>query len=113
MKISSNRRAGFTLIEIMIVVAIIALLAAVAIPSFVEARRTAQKRACIKNLHQMEGAKEQWILENKKSAGTAVDISAVSAYLKGGTTPVCPAGGTYSYNVVNTDPACTISGHTL
>jgi prepilin-type N-terminal cleavage/methylation domain-containing protein len=68
--IKNNRKAGFTLVEIMIVVAIIGLLAAIAIPNFVKARQTAQRNACISNLRQIDGAKEQWALENKKSAGT-------------------------------------------
>jgi prepilin-type N-terminal cleavage/methylation domain-containing protein len=69
MQIKTNRKSGFTLVEIMIVVAIIGLLAAIAIPNFVKARGTAQKNACINNLRQIDGAKEQWALENKKSSG--------------------------------------------
>ena len=55
----------------MIVVAIIGLLAAIAIPNFVKARTSAQKNACIANMRQIEGAKEQWALENKKTEGAA------------------------------------------
>jgi len=114
MQIKTHRRSGFTLVEIMIVVAIIGLLAAIAIPNFVKARGTAQKNACINNLRQIDGAKEQWALENKKSSGSTTDNTAVNTYIKGGA-PACPGGGTYTYNVVDTNPACSISasGHSL
>jgi prepilin-type N-terminal cleavage/methylation domain-containing protein len=114
MKIHTSKRGGFTLVEIMIVVAIIGLLAAIAIPNFVKARGTAQKNACINNLRQIDGAKEQWALENKKSAGTATTGSetGIEAYIKGGA-PTCPGGGSYTYQAVDSSPTCTISGHSL
>jgi len=99
-------KRGFTLVEIMIVVAIIGLLAAIAIPSFMKARTTSQKNACINNLRQIEAGKEQWALEAKQSTGTTADTSAVNVYLKAGV-PVCPAGGTYAYGVIGTNCTCT------
>ena len=60
MKIKTSRKAGFTLVEIMIVVAIIGLLAAIAIPNFIKARTTSQQNACINNLRQIDAAKNQW-----------------------------------------------------
>lgn len=114
MRIKTNSKAGFTLVEIMIVVAIIGLLAAIAIPNFVKARGTAQKNACINNLRQIDGAKEQWALENKKSAGSAVVNGEVEGYIKGGA-PKCPGGGSYTYEAVDTNPSCSLStsGHSL
>ena len=77
MKINTSRKSGFTLVEIMIVVAIIGLLAAIAIPNFVKARTTAQKNACINNLQQIQSAKQQWATEkNKETGATPTDVSA-------------------------------------
>ena len=68
----------------MIVVAIIGLLAAIAIPNFIKARTTAQKNSCINNLRQVDGAIQQWALENKKGTGDLTNLPALSDFLKGG-----------------------------
>jgi prepilin-type N-terminal cleavage/methylation domain-containing protein len=112
MDIRTAKKSGFTLVEIMIVVAIIGLLAAIAIPNFVKARGTAQRNACIRNLHEIDGAKEQWALDNKKSAGSALDEGQAATYIKGGM-PTCPGGGSYTYGNVDAPPTCTIPGHVL
>ena len=93
MKINTSHKSGFTLVEIMIVVAIIGLLAAIAIPNFVKARTNSQMNACIANMKQVDGAKATWALEQKKTSadvpGTS-DLFGTAAYIR--TKPVCPAG---------------------
>jgi len=91
MKNMTSRKSGFTLVEIMIVVAIIGLLAAIAIPNFVRARTQSQKNACINNLRQIDGAAQQLALENKLAASATVTTADLIPYLKAA--PVCPAGG--------------------
>jgi prepilin-type N-terminal cleavage/methylation domain-containing protein len=108
MKIHASRKAGFTLVEIMIVVAIIGLLAAIAIPNFVKARTTAQVNACVNNLKQIDGAKDQWALEAGKSTGDACTMPDVVPYLH--SEPFCPVGkAPYTVNAIGTPPACTSS----
>jgi prepilin-type N-terminal cleavage/methylation domain-containing protein len=107
-----TKRCGFTLVEIMIVVAIIGLLASIAIPSFVKARLTAQRTACIRNLREIDGAKEAWALETHKNAGSPTDEAEVNGTIKGGA-PKCPGGGSYTYGNIDTNPTCSIPGHTL
>ena len=117
-----RNKKHFTLVEIMIVVAIIGLLAAIAIPSFMKARATSQKNACINNLRQIDGAKEQWAMEtNQPSTATPVATD-LDGYIKGGTADcLCPSDSSetfatsYTINALGTNPACQINAadHTL
>jgi prepilin-type N-terminal cleavage/methylation domain-containing protein len=115
MTINTSRKAGFTLVEIMIVVAIIGLLAAIAIPNFVKARTTSQANACINNLRQIDGAKQQWALEQKQLSSAAPGSTAIQPYLGRGTVgayPTCPANGTYTINDCATAPSCSLGSAT-
>ena len=82
-KLNKNR-GGFTLVEIMIVVAIIALLAAIAVPNFLRARKRSQATRCLEDLRIIDAADDQYAIENNKSTGDTVAWTDVQNYLKTG-----------------------------
>ncbi len=101
-------RKGFTLVEIMIVVAIIAMLAGIGIPSFLKSRTESRKSACINNLRLLDHAKQQWATTTGALETATPDVTAINIYLKNGA-PTCPAGGTYTYGAINALPTCSLS----
>ena len=100
------RKQGFTLVEIMIVVLIIGLLAAIAIPNFIKARKTTQMNACIDNLRAIEGAIEQALMAGTPAANlNAGVLYGADAYIK--VAPVCPSTKTaYAIPTDGSRPVC-------
>ena len=117
MKRNIAKKRGFTLVEIMIVVAIIGLLAAIAIPNFVKARTTSQQNACINNLRLVDAAKQQWALEQRKQTTDLPVGTDLQPYLgrgANGELPTCPVDSansfttSYTVNIVATSPQCAV-----
>src|SRR5581483_2949645 len=111
-KLCKRAHKGFTLVEIMIVVLIIGILLAIAVPNFIKARESSRAKSCVANLKQIESAKEQWAMDTKAAPNatpTAANLYGATAYLK--TTPDCPGGGTYTIGDMATRPTCSIGNN--
>ena len=104
-------RKGYTLVEIMIVVAVLAILMSVAIPNYLKSGKVASRNTCISNLRQIDGAMEQWALDNNVSAGTVTNSyqeDEIYNYVDGGK-PDCPSKGEYSLHTISSYPQVTCS----
>ncbi len=108
----ARKNKGFTLVEIMIVVLIIGILMAIAVPNFIQARQSSRRSSCIANLKQVDAAKEQYAMDAQLDTGAAVAWNNLApTYIKA--QPSCPAGGTYTIAAIGTNPSCTVAGHAL
>ena len=115
-RIRPRRRAGFTLVELMIVVLIIGVLLNIALPSFVGVRDKSQARSCVKNMNDFMVAKEQYAMDNKIPANsvTAVTWGNISPYIRSSPAtdlvkgPTCPSNSTiyYVFNPISAPPQC-------
>jgi len=113
-------KQAFTLVEVMIVVAIVGLLAAIAVPNFMRVREAAQANACINNLRLIDAAKQQWALEFRRLGSDEPGFEDIEEYLVragSGRLPLCPASAgsqaftdSYIINQVTNVPTCVILG---
>lgn len=115
----SPQRGGFTLIEMMIVVAVVGLLCAIAIPNFIRARESSQRNGCINNLRQIDTAIQTWALEDNQAPASPVTLADIQEYMSRGTAVSvnaihCPAdstrqfGNSYTLTDTSTKPVCQI-----
>ena len=105
------KRKGFTLVEIMVVIFIIALLLSIAVPQWNRSRERTRRISCLTNLKSIDDAKSVIaIQEHLKNGDEVTEEELVPAFLKGNSFPDCPSGGTYTIQPIGEEPECSIHG---
>lgn len=112
---SRHGEAALSLVEILCIVGILGMVAAIAVPSLIRSRDKAQRAGCIENLKQINSAQQQWVFEKKPAADAKIKKKDLLPYFKSGEFPVCPSGGSYQLGVPDEKPACSLAkeGHQL
>ena len=114
MKIRNSSQSAWTLLEIMIVVSLIGLLAAIMIPNFIRARSNSNENACLNNLRQIDSSAQTWAAENNKQSSDSYTLNDIKDYLQRDRIPECPSGGQYGPTfTVGQTPTCNVAGHVL
>ena len=102
---------AFTLIELMTVVSVVGVVAAIAFPTYLHARTNSEKSICLTNLREIDDAKQEWALENNKVNGDTPRCADLVPYLKGNRVPICPGKGVYTISEVGAPTICNIASH--
>lgn len=96
---------GYTLVEIMVVVAVIGLLASIATPHFIRTTQVTMQNTCINNLRLIAAAKDEWAMDNNTTSGADIVHMQLTPYFKHGI-PLCPRGTAYKLGPAGADPVC-------
>ena len=101
-KIIRTNRAGFTLVEVMMVISILGMLVTVAVPQWMKGRENARRSTCLTNLKKIDEFKEQYAFAHNKLSGDTCSFSDM---------PIRQSGGTYNFKAIGEAPTCSFTGH--
>lgn len=105
-----RKNRAFTIIEVMIVVMVIGILMAIAVPNWIRARERSRTESCYANMREIEHAKQRFAIENKLSGTAPVSAAEIAPEFLKNAMPLCPSAGTYTIGTVDATPSCSIHG---